>query len=215
MWQVTWLAFISSVIGSLAWPTVIGFLAFAFRDQVATALKRLTTAKAFGSEFVFAQALDKAESLASPPLQPKPELITLNNPALPEENISQPQSSVDGKIPLAPRVVFRPDTRTDIPPEYRIISAWKFLYSEISRLASGKGAIVRGFLSYPEIRELGPLVGLSTERIAQVNELRKLRNRAANEPDWTLTLTDALRYEDIVTSLLEVMEEAAHDKEPS
>jgi len=90
----------------------------------------------------------------------------------------------------------------DAPPAYRIISAWKFLYSSISDAASKKGLQVRGFLSSPEIRQIGPAIGLSQDQIQQVNELRIIRNRAANEPDRSLTITDALRYEDLVRSLI-------------
>jgi len=171
-------------------------------------LPRLTKAKAFGGELEFTQALDKAEKLAPPsPEQLKSGLpLLLDGPEPILGSVQESTQNTGSQIPPHDSFRSRLNVRAEVPPEYRIISAWKFLYSEISRAALKKGLQVRGFLSYPEIREIGPAIGLSPDRIQQVNELRNLRNRAANEPDWTLTMTDALRYEDLVLSLLALVE---------
>jgi hypothetical protein len=200
------------MIGSLAWPVVLAVLAFSFRNHVTAVLPRLTKAKAFGGELEFGQALDKAERLAPPSLEDsKSELLIQGNTKSVEEIHSEDSPNIDEQNTPSGGLKFRLNTRADLPPEYRVISAWKFLFSEISRAALKKGLPVRGFLSHHEIRNIGPAIGLSPDRIQQVNELRELRNRAANEPDGTITITDALRYEDLVLSLL-VLIESGHQQ---
>jgi hypothetical protein len=184
---MTWLAFIASMTGSLAWPVVIAVLAVLFRNQVAVILRRLTRIKAWGSEVEFGAVLDNVEKLAPPlPETSKSDVLTA------------PHHGGDTAL-------FDVETRASLPPAYRIISSWKSLYSAISDAAQTKGLAVKGYLGRREISSIGQAIGLSTQRIEQINELRDLRDSAANKPDQNITVTDALRYEALVRELLDLI----------
>jgi hypothetical protein len=59
-----WKQFISSVVGSLAWPAAVAFLIYVFRQPIEGVIARLTKLKGGGVEAEFGQYVEKAESAA-------------------------------------------------------------------------------------------------------------------------------------------------------
>jgi hypothetical protein len=198
---VTWLAFIASVIGSLAWPVALVVLALGFRQQITVNLGRLIKAKGFGGELEFTQGLNKAEELA-PPVTAKQDAL------LPLPTQTATATTEDPEKPSYTLRINKND-----PPGYRVLSAWKFLSMEISNAALRRGQ------NRPKLHDPRGLIqtardlGFSPEEIDQITELRKLRNSAAHSRE-PISTTDAQRYEDLVLNLLMRLEEIEKRDKP-
>jgi hypothetical protein len=54
-----WKQFFASVIGSLAWPAVVGFLLFLLRDELPRLIRRIKAATVAGNSVEFGEALEK------------------------------------------------------------------------------------------------------------------------------------------------------------
>ena len=56
-----WKTFFANVIGSLAWPILVGVVIYLLRDEMAALLRRMKGAKIAGNELAFDEALEKAQ----------------------------------------------------------------------------------------------------------------------------------------------------------
>jgi hypothetical protein len=56
-----WKTFFANVIGSLAWPILVGVVIYLLRDEMAALLRRMKGAKIAGTELAFDEALEKAQ----------------------------------------------------------------------------------------------------------------------------------------------------------
>ncbi|TDH60112.1 hypothetical protein E2C06_24035 [Dankookia rubra] len=202
---MTWLAFVAAIVGSLAWPTALVILAFGFRRQITTSLGRLTKAKGFGGELEFAQGLDKAEDLAPPAIAKQDVVLPL--PTQHATATTGEAEKADGEPSAS---TYRLNAKRSDPPEYRVMSAWNLLSTEIAKVAEIRGVPIPKILNSRGLSAIAPALGLSADDITQIDELRKLRNQSVHI-QGTLTDSDANRYEDLVLNLLIRLEDAARN----
>ncbi|MGP0009860.1 MAG: hypothetical protein ACLPIG_14330 [Methylocella sp.] len=200
-----WLTFISTVINSIAWPTVAVIALVVLRSDIAALLgklgSRLQTAKGAGVELTFAQGVDDIEDKL-PPAETK--AITEVKDTKQLEDFTE----------LA-----------RLPPPYIVSQAWLRLEHAI------QSAVDASLVNKPAPaggRRLSPVAYLNLVTVQRIlpeedfgvlHELRILRNRAAHSLDPDITVTDALRYNDIVNSLIRKIEQPrrqhSSDNDPS
>lgn len=194
-----WLTFISTGIKSIAWPTVAVIALTVLRRDVAALLRtlgpRLQKAKGPWGELTFGQGIDDVEDKL-PPGETKP--ITE----------AEDTKRIEGVSELA-----------RLPPPYIVSQDWLRLENAIrnavdERLLNKPAPVGGRQLSPAAYFNLVTLHGiLPQEEVEVLRELRTLRNRAAHSLDPDITITDALRYNDIVNSLIRKIEQ--HHKQRS
>jgi hypothetical protein len=59
-----WKQFFASIIGSLAWPAVVGFLLFLLKDELPRLIRRIKAATVAGNSVEFGEALEKGREEA-------------------------------------------------------------------------------------------------------------------------------------------------------
>jgi len=149
---------------------------------------RLVTAKGVGFEFTFGQRVDQIEeSLPGPGTKE----ITAPPDARQIESVSE---------------------LSQLPPPYIVSQAWLRLESAIQNLVDenlkergqGDRHIRLGTIPILMLRKMNIF---ADDELDVLGELRELRNRAAHSLDPNITLTDALRYNDIANNLIHRIEE--------
>jgi hypothetical protein len=185
------LTFFSSIIKSLAWPTAVIVPLFVFKRQLADLLavlgNRLVTAKGVGFEFTFAERVQQIED-SLPALKTKEIASLLEVKKL--ENLSQ---------------------LSKLPPPYIVLQAWSRLESAMQRLVGNFN--FAGMASGMLIKLIGPNFG--SYELAVFSGLRELRNYAAHYNNPKITLTEALRYNDLVDSLIGMIEKRHKEQDAS
>jgi hypothetical protein len=201
-----WLTFFSTNIKSLAWPTVAIFVLLVLKRQIGDLLRalgdRLLTAKGGGFEFTFGQRVDEAEALL-----PTPEVkeITASFAA---------SGGLEADAAHAQRIE-NISALAQLPPAYIVSQAWLRLEQAIreavnippARPGYRRPARPLNYLGWA--REQGLL---TPEELAAVQRLREMRNLAAHSLDPDLTMTDALRYQDIADALTQKLKERSVGK---
>jgi uncharacterized protein YutE (UPF0331/DUF86 family) len=189
-----WLTFLSSDIKSLAWPIAVLVAIVVMKRDIAALLRalapRLQKAKGPWGELTFGQGVDEVEDKL-PPAETK--AITEVEEAKRIEDVSE----------LA-----------RLPPSYIVSQAWLRLEHAIREAVderSGEIAVSAGGgrkspLIYVE--KLSQHDILPSEEVDILHEMRQLRNRAVHSLDPDITITDALRYNDIANSLLLKIEQS-------
>jgi hypothetical protein len=175
-----WLSFFSSETKGLAWPVSALILALVFRAPLTKSVDRLgarlRTAKGAGVELSFGDEIDALESKLSPPA-----------------NNEEKGNVVEQREQAALSV---------LPPAYVISRAWLQIENALRKALSDVN------MSMPTRTSSSSLIKLavdhellSKDEADLVDSLRRLRNEAAHSLEPVITVTDALRYDDIVTSL--------------
>jgi hypothetical protein len=189
-----WLTFLSSDIKSLAWPMAAVVAIVVMRRDVAALLRalapRLQKAKGPWGELSFGQGVDEVEDKL-PPAETK--AITEVEEAKRIEDVSE----------LA-----------RLPPSYIVSQAWLRLEHAIREAVDerpGEIAVSAGGGRKSPVIYVVKLGGhdiLPPEEVDILHEMRQLRNRAVHSLDPDITITDALRYNDIANSLLLKLEQS-------
>lgn len=167
------------LVEALAWPAVAVFVFWNIRDQIAALINRLRGIKWKGAEATFGEELDKVEGK----LAPSP------------------------RIASAAMEVDRITAEAQLPPAYLVQQYWLRLEQGILRAAEKRGLLPPGRDS------LGPLtkrilhnLELSDEDAKIIDDLRMLRNVATHSMEPNITMTDALRYRDLVENMTRNLE---------
>jgi hypothetical protein len=187
-----WLTFLSTDIKSLAWPAAVVIAIVVLRADITALLRtlapRLRTAKGPWGELTFAQGVDDVED------------------KLPPDDTKVITEAEDTKR------IGDVSELARLPPPYIVSQAWLRLEQAIREAADERPSIGpnpaprRGYL------DIGAMKGFLTDNeIGVLHELRQLRNRAAHSLDPDITITDALRYNDIADGLIQKI--ARHRKE--
>jgi hypothetical protein len=194
-----WLTFFSDDIKSLAWPTAVVIGLVVLKRDVAALLRtlgpRLLRAKGPWGELNFGQSVDEVEDKL-PPTETK--AITESKDSKRIEDVSE----------LA-----------RLPPPYIVSYAWLHLEQAIrqavdEQLPNEPALHTRQSLSPAAYLNLVIKKGiLPQEEAGVLTELRQLRNRAAHSLDPEITVTDALRYNDIVNSLIQKIQQRRSGQE--
>ena len=188
-----WLTFVSTIIKSLVWPIVIVVAFLVLKRQIANLLRdlgnRLLTAKGGGFELTFGQRVDQVEEI------------------LPATEAKEITASVDAE---------RISGLAQLPPPYIVSQAWLRLEQAIREaldylLPTDPRRPLTPTAYVDLAREQGLL---SDDETPAVNSLRQMRNHAAHSVDPAISMTDALRYQDIADALIQKIKERRATKKP-
>lgn len=175
--------FLASTIDSLAWPVILAWLAVRFKDSIGALIGRLTLFKYKGLEAEFEQ---KLEQIGSPPTEP-----------------SAPGGESDeGAATIS---IF---DLADISPRAAIMESWIKIERATRDYLNSVGIERRK--SYQGLHRLPSEIRKPLEPILSAyQELRLLRNKAANAHDIDLNSDLAREYADIALSVERTIREAA------
>ena len=176
------LGIFASIVDSLAWPVLVGFVIFFLRDPVVQLLQRLSRFKYKDVEAEFKDGLDN--------LQPAGET----------ELDSKVLDPADGdSITLL--------ELAEISPRGAILEAWIQIESSTRRFLESIGIERRKF--YEGLKKLPHENLQQIEQIVQpFEELRVLRNKAAHSAEFDLSPEVAKRYIDTATWVERAIREA-------
>lgn len=168
MEDIGWKLFIVQAIGSLAWPSAFVMVAFAFRQEVKSLLSRLKALKVSGAEVGFSELLDEAsrDAAALPILEAPAKMVEIN-----EDTVSK-------------------------HPHFAVIEAWRAIETEIASLMQ----LIDPKLPRHEIngfRSLRMLRGtdlVSSDVLALLEDLRRVRNAAVHDAEPNITKGQAFEY---------------------
>lgn len=166
-------------ITALAWPSVVAFGIWTFRDQTRGMMDRILPTKldAWGFKAEFEKRLEKVEILTK---NESSEVLTSNQAALP------PPEQQTFKLDLTK------------PPEMRILRAWNRLGKTIQRYPDGRLRTETNLRwdTSEWIDTASREIGLTADEAAALKELQALRNKVAHNVEATLSDNDATRYEE-------------------
>ena len=155
---------VSSLVSSLVWPVLVGFVVFLFRTPLGQVIRHVRTAKGPGGwELEFDKAAKEAEATSSELLEKS---VTLTGKMqVPLEETAHPIPEV-----VAPRVA--------------VIEAFMGIEHEISRLASPYGR-PRNTLRAARTLAEGNVIPEAV--VPLIADLSSMRNQAAHESDFNPT----------------------------
>lgn len=174
-----WLTFFSTNIKSLAWPAVAVTIVFILKRQIGDLIHtlgvRLEKVTVGGQELVFGKAVDEIEATLAGKVK---------EPATPIETISE---------------------LSQLPPPYIVSQAWLKLEQALREAASPfisySNQVPHNIVQYIKTARRQEL--LSAEEIEAVLEMKTLRDQVTHFGAPEITVTDALRYQDIANSVIE------------
>jgi hypothetical protein len=188
--------FISKLVETLAWPTIVLFVLWKGRTRIITLLDRLENFEGWGAKLAFGKQLDQVEQKLAQ-VGPPPSDVPFQ-PSLPP---TEPFPDLTSRIAEA-----------ELPPAYVVQEAWKRVeqairraYEETSTSKDPPGSdSVFSMATY-----LGAVEGFkfSKDERDAIIELHNLRNKAVHAIDPQITITDALRYSDLANHLVSTIKE--------
>ncbi len=156
-----WLTFISSLVGSLAWPTAVGAVALIFRSQVSSLLKSLSRLKWREVEAEFGEKVDQIR-----------------------EDVRQIEDSPNyNDEPVDPKLV----NLLESHPHLAILEGWKSLEKAIVDLSVSKLQTDRKLPFHNHLTALMRAEILPVSMKNALSEIRDVRNRAVHESDSTIS----------------------------
>lgn len=173
-----WLTFISSTLGSLAWPAIVFGIAYLFREQIGRLIDRIKKVSVGDKSVDFAERLDEAEAEATTALPP-----AVAEPA--------PAAALDA----------RTTQLIALSPSAAIVTTWRQIEAEVTKRAVplisrfGASATNRdGRVSFRASAKMLLQSGhISASTYALLLDLNEMRNRASHGEE-ELTVADATRF---------------------
>lgn len=171
-----WMTFVSSLVGSTAWPLAAFGIAFLFRSQIRKLLDRLKRLSLGENSLDFSEKLDEVEA----------ETDTVVPVAIPE-----------------PPGLGLPDRRTaqliQLSPSAAVVDAWRSVEQEVRKLAEPWVAqySTKAHMTYPLPFRAAVKILLDARQItpstyALLHDLNQLRNSAAHGEE--VSAADAIRF---------------------
>src|SRR5262249_54843390 len=190
-----WMTFISSMVGSLAWPTFVGILLILLRPHLTTLFKRLDKISVpWLGDVSFAEGLQEARE--------KSEQILVESKQI--DTDEDDESTRAKEFNLAQSF-----------PEAAVIEAFKelaevLLGNKDKLVSSTKG---RGLLSY--VRALYEQQALDENSVMLFEKLQRLRNLAVHSRGATrITPAEAIEYQEQCEVLLDKLKTAFDSLSP-
>ncbi len=161
-----WFQFLSSVIGSLAWPGAVVWLAFLLRAPLAKLIPRVRGVKYGDLHVDIAEQIEAAK-----------EQVNAETPA--------------GETPEPP-MSFKSLAQAD--PRAAVLSAWLPVEIELNKLASKNGIVLRpGISTLKQLNQLQEIGALDNFMIQTLVNLRRIRNTAVHVTEDSVGFEDAMK----------------------
>lgn len=159
------------LVSSLAWPVTTLAALWTFRSELARLLERLSLLKLKGAEATFAQPLSEAES---------------------DANQVDELRSAKTVTPVVKEESERLRLLAEASPRAAVMEAWAMIETAAYEAGYAAGSTI------PRV-SAGTIVRLLSDRLPPtalrlLEDLRRLRNRAAHHPDVVISTEDAERY---------------------
>lgn len=176
-----WKEFVSAIVDTLAWPLVTMFVVWQLKDKLGELLPRLKKVKHKDTELEFAELVTElvTESKAEPDV-------------IPASQLPKSKEDFDFLIKLA-----------DISPRSAVLESFRAVESAASVAVAKAYPDIdqRNTRSPMQVFDLLRGKVLSDSQFKQLNELRKLRNKAAHMEDFNLHGTPIEAYIDIALTM--------------
>ena len=156
-----WLTFISSLIGSLAWPAAIVAVALVFRSQVTHLFKSLTKLKWRYVEAEFGEQVDQIRDEV-------------------QEVGGDPKFRDE---PVEPRLLQLAEEH----PHLAVLEAWKQLEQAMVELSIRKLGAQRTKSPLSHIEAVLSAEIVPPSMVRAIREIREVRNRAAHDLDFSIS----------------------------
>ena len=172
-----------NLIVGIAWPVAVVWIAYVFKGELKSLLRRVSQLKYKDLEAQFGAGLALAESevsslQAAPPAAPRPELLS--------------------KLESLRRI-------SDVSPRAAILEAWVLVEDAAGRSGFVQGASIPRINPHLYVEELVRLGKLPAGSDSLLDQMRKLRNQAAHMPDFTVDQDEADRYLQLTTRMSELI----------
>lgn len=172
-----WLEFISSLVGSLAWPLAAVIIALMFKSQIAALLAKVRKLSWGDSSVELAEQLDKAEDKARA-VEPAEE------PPLPDQRFQQLLA---------------------ISPSAAILDTWGTVERMLYQVGSDHNLDQRGLAQPNKIMDSLVKNGKIAPHIYEMlRDLRGIRNAAAHQKE--VTASDAIRFYDLSEKVVRALD---------
>ena len=172
-----------NLIVGIAWPVAVVWIAYVFKGELKSLLRRVSQLKYKDLEAQFGAGLALAESevsslQAAPPAAPRPELLS--------------------KLESLRRI-------SDVSPRAAILEAWVLVEDAAGRSGFVQGASIPRINPHLYVEELVRLGKLPAGSDSLLDQMRKLRNQADHMPDFTVDQDEADRYLQLATRMTELI----------
>jgi len=164
---------IVALVSAISWPVAVVWIAYLFRADLRALATRVSHLKYKDIEASFEKELSNTEA--------KVEAITSQQPA------ALPDSELQSKIDQLQRIA-------TISPRAAILESWILIENAAGQSGFAQGANIPRINSILFVEWLIREGKLPTNSIEIVSSLRKLRNKAAHLPDFSVSQEEAERY---------------------
>ncbi|WP_053426024.1 hypothetical protein [Rheinheimera sp. KL1] len=176
-----WKEFISQIIDSLAWPLVVMFIVWQLKDKLGDLLPRLRKVKHKDTELEFAELVTELVSEAK----------SVEN-VVPASEAPNSKENFDFLVKLA-----------EISPRSAVLESFRAVESAASIALTKAYPDLESNNARNPMQMFDLLRGkvLSDSQFKQLNDLRRLRNKAAHMEDFSLHGTPIEAYIDIALTI--------------
>lgn len=172
-----------NLIVGIAWPVAVVWIAYVFKGELKSLLRRVSQLKYKDVEAQFGAGLALAESEVS---------------------------SLKAALPAAPRLELLSKLESlrrisDVSPRAAILEAWVLVEDAAGRSGFVQGASIPRMNPHLYVEELVRLGKLPAGSDSLLDQMRRLRNQAAHMPDFTVDQDEADRYLQLATRMSELI----------
>ncbi len=183
------LSFISNIVNSLAWPTVVVISFFLLRNQIEQLIPRISKMKLKDAEIEFSTAIKRLEK----------EIKSSKLPFLDDKKSSKHQEVANELEVLANEY-----------PRFAILESWSLIEYNLGQYAYKSQTITQkeniyAYILYHEIAK--QLFKNDNELFKLYNELRMLRNMVIHDHNFIPTTENAKAFISIALNLLSAIDE--------
>ncbi|MDO8432079.1 MAG: DUF4145 domain-containing protein [Candidatus Binatus sp.] len=183
---MNWLSFISSLIKTLAWPSLLLFLVLYFKEPLAELLRNILEIRYKEFRIAFGKKVQEISAEAAPVLGPTIDEAHLSN-LLPAKQLFQKIAKLD--------------------PSAAVLVAWRHL-EQASRRAAQRHGIKPSWQTLKVLASLHSDGRIDPHTYQIFREMRELRNQAAHEDAADITESEAVEFADLAIRLAAKLEEA-------
>jgi hypothetical protein len=182
------LSFISSIVKTLAWPSLLLFLVLFFKEPLAELLRNIVHVRYKEFEIDFGRRLQKIAAEADKVLPPTTEV----------------EARVLSNL-IAPKQLFKEIANLD--PSAAVLVAWRHL-EQASRRAAERYGIKPGWQTLKVLASLRAEGRIDEQTYQIFREMRQLRNQAAHEDASNITEAEAIEFAELSIRLAAKLDQA-------